>query len=359
MTKLIRDVLNEADDAKLCRDLFGRIVDHHGEGLDVSTVGEAERVVLLVEHVSGIVGNGGFRYLFEGDLPGDPDFTLTAAAFWAIGCARSEEAVRKTLAAFPDACPPRDISKRLRYYLKSIKAFPTDMDLQFFAADEERTWRLATYIRSHRDEFAHLDHPKPTRRPAPKSMPADTAPTDRSKARPTPGDLPRWARVAFAARCARRAFPLLAQHRSNLPAARSEAVLGAIDLAELSASEGRAVDGLDDAMTWAVVVAGAALATRADSAQGESRPENAHSGTIASFVAHAAEKAALAALAEDDGSRSAAMEAWSFSRKAAASADEAGLADDLEEDFARLHRVVKRGKWTDRITVPLEIWSML
>jgi hypothetical protein len=312
-----------------------------------------------VWHVAGIVGNGGFRYLFEGNLQGDPYFALTAEAFQAVGCKKAAEAVRKTLAMFPDSRPQRDIGERLRYYLSRIKGWPTELDMQFFAAHDSLTKCLADFIRSHREAFGHLDRPRARRRLKKRPKPTEEAPKRRSKTGQTLADLPHWARVAFAARCARQVFPLLTQHWLTIPTERSNAVRQAIDLAEQSASEGRPVDGLKDAVLKALMAAGAALASSPEFARGEPRPENANSGTIASFVAKAAEKAAESAQADPDHSLWAALEAQSIATSAANSAGEAGIADALEQDFAKLHRAAAHGLWTDRTTIPPEIWAML
>lgn len=357
MAKSLQQLLAESDDFELCDGVFTRIVEYHGGDIDASAISEHERVVLLVWHVSGIIGNGGFRYLFEGDLKGDPYFILTVEAFRATGCKKAAEAVRKTLAMFPQSRPPRDIEERLRYYLRRITGWPTDLGMQFFDPQDDLKKHLASYIRSHADAFAQLDTSKATqprkRRKAVKEAPK------RKKAGPALADLPHWARVAFAVRCARQVFPLLAQHWPDVPTKRSQAVRGAIDVAEQSAAEGRAVRGLKDAILHAVTTAGAALMSRPKFAQGESRPENAYSGTIASFVAKVAEKAAESARADADDSLLAAMEAWDYATNAATSAGEEGIAGALKQDFLKLHRAATRGKWTDRTKIPSETWSML
>jgi hypothetical protein len=358
MAKSFKQLLVEPDDFELCNGLFTRVVEYHGDDIDASAISEVERVVLLVRHVSGIIGNGGFRYLFEGDLNGDPHFALTAEAFRATGCKKAAESVRKTLAMFPHSRPPRDIEERLRYYLSRIKGWPTDMDVQFFEAKDDLTKCLADYIRSHADAFGHLDSPQAKRPQKKRPKAAEEPPKRKRKPGATLSDLPHWARVAFAARCARQVFPLLTQHWPEVPPKRSKAVGRAIDLAEQSAAEGRAVEGLKDAVLHAGMAAGAALASRPEFAQGESRPENAYSGTIASLVAKAAEKAAESARADAGESLSAALEAWDFATNAATSAEE-GVAEELKEDFTKLHRAAARGEWTDRAKIPTEIWSML
>lgn len=157
MPKPIDEILDEPDDARLCSEVLGRIVDYHGNSLDVSELPEEERVVLLAWEVKGIIGNGGFRYLFEKNLNGDPDFALTAEAYEVIGARKAARAVRDTLALFPESRPPREINRRLKIYLAKLKAFPTPQDEQFWDAGEEIETRLAAYIRTHADAYRHLD----------------------------------------------------------------------------------------------------------------------------------------------------------------------------------------------------------
>lgn len=358
MAKSIKQLLAEADNFKLCDGVVTRIIEYHGDNIDVSALRQEERVVFLVWQAAGIIGNGGFRYLFEGNFKGDPYFALTAEAFRTVGCQKAAEAVQKTLAIFPHSRPPTDIGKRLRYYLKRIKSWPTEMDMQFFQAQDDLTNCLARYIRSHAEAFAHLDSRK-SRRPRRKSPASAEAAPPRQKTGPTLADLPRWARVAFAAHCARQVLPLLTQHWPGVPAKYSEGVRRAMELAEQSAEEGRAVEGLQDAVRRAILVAGAALRGRSDSAQGESGPENAYSGTIASYVAKAAEKAAEAAQADADAALRAAMEAWIYATDAATWAEDESVVATLQEDFHKLYRVAIRGQWTDQTRIPTEIWSML
>ncbi len=317
---------------------------------------KGERVVLLVWHVSGIIGNGGFRYLFEGNLEGDPHFALTAEAFEATGCVKAADAVRKTLALFPDSRPPTNIKERLRYYLSRCKVWPTDMDNQFFAAQEDLRKRLAEYIRSHAFAFAHLETSKAKRPQQPKPPVAERKSRRRKETGPSLENLPHWARVAFAARCARQVFPVLAEHWPGIRPNRSDAVRRAIDLAEQSATQGAAVDGLERAVQNASSVAAAAIATRFVR---EPIPENAASGTVASFVAKAGANAAESAGANVEDSLAATADAWRFATAAASSADREVLAEELNDCLIKLYHAAIHGKWTNRTKVPSEIWSML
>src|SRR5262249_44091422 len=53
----LAQLLAEASDRDLCDEVFSLIVEYHGGDLDVSTLREEERTVLLAYHASGIIGN--------------------------------------------------------------------------------------------------------------------------------------------------------------------------------------------------------------------------------------------------------------------------------------------------------------
>ncbi|MFO0965089.1 MAG: DUF4375 domain-containing protein [Gemmataceae bacterium] len=352
MSKSLQQLFAEPNDVNLCDGLFCRILDHHGDDVDASILNEAERVVVLVWHASGIIGNGGFRYLFELDIQGDPDFALTAKAFETVGCEKASSAVRTTLATFPGSRPPRNIEDRLRYYLKRQKSWPTNADLEFFAAEKDLDRRLASYIRSHADAFRHLEKQGKRATKKPQELP-ETAPQEGQTDSPT-ADLPRWARVAFAAHCARQVLPLLSQVWSDIPAKHSRAVKHAIVLAERSAEDARAAKGLEDAVVTVAVAAGAAFQ---GGAQG---PDDAYSGTIASLVARAAEKAAESALANNsDDSARIVFDAWDFATSAADSADRDDISRQIRDDLDKLLGEAKARGWSSRSKVPSDIWSFL
>jgi hypothetical protein len=254
--------------------------------------------------------------------------------------------------------PPRNIEERLRYYLRRVKGTPTEIDRQFFTSSDDVTRCLANYIRAHADEYRHLEVAKPLQEEWRERTTSPQMRREAPKRVATINDLPHWARVAFAARCARLVLPLWFRHWPESADEHIEAVRIAIELAEQSAAEGRPVDGLDQARMHAVMAAGAALLGDFKGINARP-PENALSGTIASFVAKAAEHAAKSAATEAKDSTLAAMEAWSFATQAAGSADEPEIMQELKDDFTRLFRVAKRGGWTNRTKVPVEIWSML
>ncbi len=65
MKTTIDDLLAASSDFSLCDEVFLRL-DAAVEALGVEPTGAVERTILLTWHASGVVGNGGFEYLFEG-----------------------------------------------------------------------------------------------------------------------------------------------------------------------------------------------------------------------------------------------------------------------------------------------------
>jgi hypothetical protein len=110
------DKLLATQDAELCGMVFDRIIKRHGINANVSDLTKEEQVVDLVMSAYGIIGNGGFQYLFEWTFEGDPHFAKTVAAFEAIGALECAQALRDELSIFPNSKPPRDIDRRLRIY---------------------------------------------------------------------------------------------------------------------------------------------------------------------------------------------------------------------------------------------------
>jgi hypothetical protein len=337
MSESIDDVLAEADDEKLCGKVFDRLIAHHGNEIDLSRESEEERVVTLVSHVTGIIGNGGFRYLLEGNIPGDPYLSLTAQAFEVIGCEKAVRAFRETLALFPDGRSQQDIGARLQHYLKQVN-WPTPQDHLFFEADDDIWACLARYIRAHAGAYRHLHK---VRAPYEPPEPAEQEPSEQPSRQNPLDDLPHWKRVAFAARCARRVLPLLARYWPDIPYRYAQAPLRAIEVAERSAAAETSEPDLRGAILQAVITAGAALANQPGYPEGDEdpKPRNAFEGTIASKVAKAAEHAALAAETAADESAGPALQAWWWAQQAASMAEDEEMIATLDRVLAQVQPV--------------------
>lgn len=155
-------------DSELCDLVWRRIVQCHGNEADLSDLSTEEKVVDLVMRAYGIIGNGGFQYLFEGTFEGDPYFNKTVAAFEAIGALECAQALRDELSIFPNSKPPRDIERRLMIYDEKTGAkVPLKIRMRignkdsafhpidrFFNQSHDIEKLLATYIWQNRSALA-------------------------------------------------------------------------------------------------------------------------------------------------------------------------------------------------------------
>lgn len=149
---------------------FSRILRKHGRDVDPSKIPKPEQTVMLVYHAHGILGNGGFQYLFEGDFHGDPEFLLTRQAYKTIGAAEASLAFDKAFAVFPNSTPPADIDRRLEIWqsksnlresltdeiLRELLTDDTSPDALYFAAMDGVMKKLNAYIEANEAEFSGL-----------------------------------------------------------------------------------------------------------------------------------------------------------------------------------------------------------
>jgi len=150
------------DDFELCDQVFVAIGDRYKHWISADKYRPVERVVMLVWHATGIIGNGGFEYLFSDDFDGDPGFRLTLAAFEEADCPEAAAALREALAQFPNGQLPTDLNERTTFY-ESVPAATRDaLNVAFWKMDWERVGavrirhKLAKYIRDHKSAFADL-----------------------------------------------------------------------------------------------------------------------------------------------------------------------------------------------------------
>ncbi|QDT36529.1 hypothetical protein Pan189_08880 [Stratiformator vulcanicus] len=140
---------------------FERILKQHGDDVDPSKIAKPQQTVMLVYHSFGIIGNGGFQYLFEGDFPGDPEFLLTRQAYKTIGASAASAAFEKAFAVFPNSTPPADIDRRLEMWQSKYKLMDaikdkSSPDALYFDAMDGVMKKLNAYIKSNDAEFASL-----------------------------------------------------------------------------------------------------------------------------------------------------------------------------------------------------------
>jgi hypothetical protein len=142
------------DDGELCDAVFCRFAEFNNQ-INVDAYTEEERVVTLVWHASGIIGNGGFEYLFEGDFNGDSGFMYTAAAFKMIGAAESYAAFQRARGAFGGHYPT-DPKQRIAAFHHVPEHERTMISRQFWDDDHNMRSGLARYIRERHERFRQL-----------------------------------------------------------------------------------------------------------------------------------------------------------------------------------------------------------
>jgi hypothetical protein len=160
--------------------------------------------------------------------------------------------------------------------------------------------------------------------------------------------LPHWARVAFAARCARAVLPLFKSAWPHAAVGRLASLTRAAEFAERSAATAVTEGGAEDVAMGAAATAGAALMPTYGMSLDEPAPADEAGCCVASFAAKVAEWAARAALGGPTESANAALEAFGFVRQVAEAAEDEGVVTALERDFEVLSRLAARGGWGTR-----------
>ena len=113
------------------------------------------QIVVLITHAQGIIDNGGFRYFFEDDIPGNPKYSVLSDAYRQIGAAKAGDLLDLAVGRFPFDNPHLSSEKR-NEYMDSL----AEADELFVIGDEvcgdETIWqKLADYISRHAALF-HL-----------------------------------------------------------------------------------------------------------------------------------------------------------------------------------------------------------
>lgn len=338
MPATLADVLATADDFDLCDRLFQMLLAHHEEVFNPARIPPEHAAVLLVWLTAGVVGSQGFNGLFASGLLVDPDYRHTQAAYAAVGCEPAAAAVRRVFDAFPGRVPPADLHARVQAFGKANHAVHGALNRDFIKARDELTAALAKYIRDHAAAFAGADTPRDgTARPA--ARPAREV--DRAEA--GCADLPRWACVAYHARCARQVLHLWEGAWPEAPADYHDTVEQAIVLAELCAAEGKPVGDLKTTAARVAHVAEAAVDPTTDPPP----PEPTRAGLIA-----AAAGSTLDLILGLDGGGS-----YPIVKVLAQELGDDDLMDDLQEDFQRVRQLARDGDWTDATPVPPDVFE--
>ncbi len=133
------------------------LIDMQYGEFDASRYSKHESVVMLVWHSAGIIGNGGFDYLFQGPWQGDADYVATIEAHRRIGLAKSADAFAAAINQFPGSAMPSDPDERYRAYITTDEDIRNSIDALYYEdSDDHRERAVADFVRQYKDQFRHL-----------------------------------------------------------------------------------------------------------------------------------------------------------------------------------------------------------
>jgi Domain of unknown function (DUF4375) len=120
--------------------------DEHG----MDALSAPQRTIVLAWAAKGIIGNGGFKYFYEGEWRG----AELAQAYRALGFAAAAEACDRSLDAFPARQPPRDAARRYQYIAAGEDAVFGDLEDAIFALEwSALELAIGEYMAKHVEEF--------------------------------------------------------------------------------------------------------------------------------------------------------------------------------------------------------------
>lgn len=119
-------------------------------GGDWSKLPEPMAVVGRICAAQGVIDNGGLRYFFENDWPGQPPYSTFAAAYRAIGCESEAMAIDKAVMLFAFPCPERDRKQRFDALLGPVGVALDEL----YSRCQSDVWAcLGAYVEQHRGIF--------------------------------------------------------------------------------------------------------------------------------------------------------------------------------------------------------------
>ena len=141
-------------------DLLSRTADVAFAGVehdtDISGFSRPRQVFISIYSAQGIIDNGGFRYFFESDWPGQPPYSRFSDAYRDIGAADVAGWIDRAASLFGIPNPHLHRDARLRYLNEHCRDESAELiKLGDRAIDEsERVFRLLEdYVRRHAYDF--------------------------------------------------------------------------------------------------------------------------------------------------------------------------------------------------------------
>jgi|688.fasta_scaffold315781_1 hypothetical protein len=149
-------------DGQITGDAVQSILAVHGKHVDVSTLSEVQRNIVLVNYAHYRIGNGGFSAFLSSELTGDPSYALTVSAHLSVGADAGADAVKRALAVFPYSTPPASGDERSRIYsehysLEDMIAKRETPDTLYFASLDLTMSKLAEYVKRNASKLPESD----------------------------------------------------------------------------------------------------------------------------------------------------------------------------------------------------------
>lgn len=145
------ELLADPEDFNVANGFFSLICGIHAGEFNADFYRPVERPIMLTWHAKGIIGNGGFAYLFEGEWPGDLDYQLTIDAHRAIGC---DDQVRALEWAISEVSAAADRTKRRDAFVALPSATQNEINSLYWNEGMER--KISKYIRENKKLLEHL-----------------------------------------------------------------------------------------------------------------------------------------------------------------------------------------------------------
>jgi hypothetical protein len=127
-------------------------------GGDIMKVSVPLQTIIVIYSAQGMIDNGGFRYFFENDWPGNPPYSFFADAYRRIGAHDAAKALDEAVALFPFSDPHREAKRRnetLRQY-DPKQSDPFD-ELSEGVCGNESIWqRLEQFVIANAPAFGTL-----------------------------------------------------------------------------------------------------------------------------------------------------------------------------------------------------------
>jgi len=117
---------------------------------------EAVATFLLVHSAQGVIDNGGYRYFFESNWPGNPPYSRFIQAYKAIGCDNQAADFGRVADTFPFEAPHLDEEGRNKYMDENLdeEEYAVKGWEKNLCGDEEVWRKLEAFYTTHASDFA-------------------------------------------------------------------------------------------------------------------------------------------------------------------------------------------------------------